>query len=268
MATTMPTQRRTLNTKSPSTGLIEGKLADLESQLDRLRAQIRQAQQLSGLGTAAMTIAHEMSNWMTPVLGMAEYALKENDSKLMQTALLRTVDNLKTMVVMSDRLLAIGAAKTGQPVDTSVRVAVEEARLALCRDFSKDGISFRCDVEESLLVRFDPLHLRMVLFNLFVNAREALLKHRNKRLRVCAEKLDDRVRVQVSDTGPGISADVLPNVFQPLESSKSCDDHAPPRCSGLGLALCRSLIVDGGGTIDVASEVGVGTTFTLILPGV
>jgi len=67
-------------------------------------------------------------------------------------------------------------------------------------------------------------------------------------------------------TAGGIEPDVLPHIFDSLASTKSGKTDSKSRCSGLGLALCRDLVVENGGSIRVASTVGVGTTFTITLP--
>ena len=75
-----------------------------------------------------------------------------------------------------------------------------------------------------------------------------------------------RVVITVKDTGEGIAPDVLPYVFDPLQSSKKSREDGRHRCSGLGLALCRDLIQENDGTLEVASESGEGATFTITLP--
>jgi signal transduction histidine kinase len=251
---------------SSSEAELQAHFAKLEAQFDRLRAQVRQAQQLSSLGTAAAMIAHEVNNLLTPILGYAQAAEQADDPQLMKRALAVTIRNCQVLIAMSDRVLNVSAARSTTPEAVNLRKVIEEARASLCRDLDKDGIRFSCQVDESVWVWADPLQLQQVFFNLFLNAREAMAPSHSGRLALTGMLHGDRVVIEVRNTGPAISAERLPHIFDALESSKSIDGHGPTRCSGLGLALCRDLIEENHGTIRAASDETAGTTFTLTLP--
>lgn len=236
----------------------------LEGQLTRLKAQVRQAQQLASLGTAAATIAHEMNNLLTPMRSFAQTALECGDPALQKKALTVAVTNAQMLAAMADRVLTMGAAKSPTREAVSVRAAAEDAAACLCRDLAKDGIRFSIKADDAVSVWADPLHVRQVLFNLFLNARNAMAESRQGHLIVSAQRHGDRVVLTVEDGGPGIAPEKLPHVFDPLWTSKSTD--GAQRCAGLGLALCHDLVEENGGTIGVRSEEGVGTTFTITLP--
>jgi len=246
--------------------LVERQLVSLETQLEQLRAQIRQAQQLSSLGAAAATFAHEISNHLQPVASYAEAALESGDTGLMNKALRVTAQKTRLLVNMSERLLEISAARPSTMQSVNVRAAAEDAVEALCRDLSKDGIRLVVEIDNALHVWFDPLQLMQVLFNLLLNAREAMSKRHSGRLSIGARREDDAVVIEVSDTGCGIPPEVLPHVFDPLQSTRQADRNGKSRCGGLGLALCRDLVEGGGGNISVRSTVGEGTTFAFRLP--
>lgn len=245
---------------------VESRLGELQAQLDQLRSQVRQAQQLSALGAAAATIAHEFNNLLTPVLAYATAALGTDDTELHRKALTRCVKNVGLLVPMSQRILEIGAASTGTPEDVPVAQVVRDATESLCRDLAKDGINFVATIDESLTVRFVRLQLQQVLFNLFLNAREALCKVRGGRLTVSASCENDCVVLEVGNGGDPIPVALLPHVFESFQSSKTGSPAGEKRCSGLGLALCRDLVEENGGTISVTSDTETGTTFRLVLP--
>ncbi len=247
-------------------GAAEVQLAKLEEQLGLLKAQVRQAQQLASLGTAATTIAHEVNNLLTPIQSYAQAALNGNDDSLRVKALEVTLKGVKMLVGMADRVLAISAAKPAAREAVSVRTTAQEASASLCRDLQKDGIVFVVEADDALEVWADPLQLQQVFFNLFLNARGAMVAAHGGRLVVRGRREGDRVVIDVSDTGPGIAADLVDHIFDPLQSSKSKDPKRVQRCCGLGLALCRDLIEENAGTITVSSEPGAGTTFTIALP--
>ena len=245
---------------------LEARLAGLEAQLVLLKAQVRQAQQLSSLGTTAAIFAHEVNNLLTPILSYAIAAQDSGDVEFQKKALGVTIKNVQMLVGMSDRALEITAAKPAERESVSLRTVVENAAASLCRDLSKDGIRFVVDVDDSMTVRADPLQLQQVFFNLFVNAREAMVPTHSGRLSVCATRQDGQVIIEVHNTGESIPTDLLPHIFEPFQTSKPAARAGRPRCGGLGLALCRDLIEENGGTIGVTSAPPEGTTFAIALP--
>ena len=238
----------------------------LQAQLDLLKVQVRQAQQLSGLGTAAAMMAHEVSNLLTPIYAYARAALDAGDVELQKKALTVTLKNVEMLIAMCERVLEISAAKPVKRELVSVRGAAQDAVASLCRDLSRDGITLSIDVDESVTAWADRLQLQQVFFNLFLNAREVMAPSHSGRLKVSTSRQNDRVIIEVHNTGAPIPSDLLPHIFDPFQSSKAvkCDDRA--RCSGLGLALCRDLIEENNGTIAVTSKPDHGTKFTIILP--
>jgi len=245
---------------------VEDQLGQLQQQFDLLKAQVRQAQQLSSLGTAATTIAHEVNNLLTPILGYAEFAVNTDDAALHKKALTRTIANVRILIGMSERILRLGAAKTRSVEDVSLGRVVQDAIDSLCRDLGKDSISVTIDVPESLTASADALQVQQVLFNLFLNAREAMVKHHGGRLRIAARRTDDHVVIEVHNTGDAIPPDVLPTIFDAFSSSKPVLRGGKERCGGLGLALCRDLMEENEGSISVTSTPEAGTTFRLTLP--
>lgn len=99
--------------------------------------------------------------------------------------------------------------------------------------------------------------MRQALLNVAQNAVQAMPE--GGTLRVSAATSDGHVRVSIADTGPGIPPDVRPRIFEPFYTTR-------PRGTGLGLAVVKRIVDGHGGGIVVASEVGVGTTFSLDLP--
>ena len=122
-----------------------------------------------------------------------------------------------------------------------------------------------------IFVRIDPTHLRQILTNLILNAREALKNHGTITLSATLKGKEPTQRcpiygheivcVSVSDNGPGIELPILETIFTPFVTTKSC---TTPR--GLGLAMVKTLVERNNGEISATSAPGIGTTFTLCLP--
>ncbi len=247
---------------------IEQELLKVQERLDLLRAQVRQAQQLSSLGAGAAMIAHEFNNLLTPIFSYCKAALDADDRDLQQRALRMTLKNVQMLIAMSERVLKISAASPAKREHVHVRAAAHDAAASLCRDLSKDGIRFIVSVDESVTVWADSLQLQQVLFNLFLNAREAMAESHGGRLTISARCQADKVFLEVRNTGEAIPPDLLPFIFDPLQSSKATARNERARCTGLGLALCRDLVEENDGTISVTSEPDRGTTFTIALPSI
>ncbi len=247
-------------------GALAARFAQLQSQLDHLKSQVHQAQQLAGLGAAAATIAHEVNNLLTPIRAYAQAALDADDHKLQRKALSVTLKNADVLVSMTERVLQVGAATSADRQSVSLADAVNAAVESLCRGLDKDGIHFSMSVEAAPVAWADPLHLQQVFFNLFLNARNAMAASHSGNLSVSSKRAGDDVVIDVADNGPGIAAEWLPFIFDSLQSSKTPGDDERKRCSGLGLALCRDIVEEHGGTISVTSTIDVGTTFAITLP--
>jgi signal transduction histidine kinase len=236
----------------------------LEAQFARLKDQARQAQRLASLGTAATVLAHEFNNLMSPVVGYAQFAIDSQDPELMAKALRITLKQTAIMTAMSDRILGLAANETSSVQRVNIKEAIDDARECLIRDLSKDNIEFITEIDDSLTFQADPRQMQQVFFNLLTNARQAI-QHRHGRITIAAKRTDDEtVSISFRDNGSGIPKDSLDAIFGEFYSTKK--DRPGKSGIGLGLSLCRDIVEEHRGTIQVASEVGKGTIFTLKLP--
>ncbi len=108
-------------------------------------------------------------------------------------------------------------------------------------------------------IQCNPSQLNQVFLNLITNAAQAITGEGTVRVRTCLEQ--GRVRVDVEDDGSGIAPDVLPHIFETYYTTKPAGEG-----TGLGLPIARSIVTEHGGEIRVRTEVGKGTTFTVLLP--
>jgi len=122
------------------------------------------------------------------------------------------------------------------------------------------GIETTWQVEENLWVLGDWRQLVRVFWNLLVNARTAMQK-KGGRLTLAARKKDQQVVVEITDTGEGIAPDILPRIFEPFFTTKQIWSN-----TGLGLSVAYRVVADHGGSIEVESQPGAGSTFRVILP--
>ena len=238
----------------------------LEAQFDQVRESLTHSHRLTTLGTIATVIAHEYNNILTPVISYAQLALsKGDDPKLLRQAVEKALSGAERAAHISASLLGFAREADEQHV-ARLRTAIDDTIACMARDPKKDGIELTVDVPDEL-VAIRPLNLQQILLNLFLNARQAM-RYSGGRLRITGRLDGTVVCIDVSDTGPGISPEIMDRVFEPFVTHRGAPprDPADPKGTGLGLCICRDLVRAAGGSITVASDPGKGATFQIRLP--
>ncbi|MHA1453366.1 MAG: hybrid sensor histidine kinase/response regulator, partial [Promethearchaeota archaeon] len=230
-------------------------------------AEYQRSEKLESIGTLAGNIAHDFNNLLTSILGNVNLAKMENDVDLLKTHLVEAEDSILRAKKLTNKLLCF--AKGGVPLkeltDTSefVRFAVTEKLLG-------SNISYKDDVDPRVWnAEIDKDQTIQMLENIVENAQEAskhrgkielilknvTYKHKNKH----GLKSGNYIKISIKDHGPGIQPDVLTKIFNPFFTTK--EDKL-----GLGLPVAYSIAKNHGGTIDVETKPGKGTTFHIFLP--
>ena len=233
--------------------------------LQTLHGDMEQTHRLATLGTLAASIAHEINNILTPVLGYAQLAKSEpGDIDLQAKALDRAIVGVEAASAIAEAML--GFARPGEPQDEPARISdVLDAALAcLARKPEKDGVRLHTDIDPSLAVQMRAVSLQQVIINLLLNSFTALRGRRGE-VYVSAVAIEPTMtQITIADTGPGIPTEIERTLFEPFVTIDR--SNSPRRGSGLGLAVCRQLVQAAGGTIEVQTKLGQGTAFTLRLP--
>ena len=259
----------------------EGKAATLNfvrdvTETKRLRRQLQEAQKMEAVGTLAGGIAHDFNNILQIILGYAELGrqdIQENDS--LSAILQEVIYAGKRGRDLANKILTFSrnAEQEARPIELvgSVRETLLFLRASL-----PTTISLREDFHfESGFVLGDPSGISQILINLCSNSAHAMLPAGGELIVGLAQvHLDtDRaalypelapgayLNLTVSDTGHGIDPSALGRIFEPFFTTK-----APGEGTGLGLAVVHGIVKSHGGAIRVASEVGKGTTFRVLLP--
>lgn len=224
-----------------------------------------QAAKMASLGQALAGVAHEVSQ---PVAALTTHiasakliASRQGDTDVGQI--------LGTMDKVVDRLSALtGHLKTFARKETRVEMEADLASvIANALDLVDHKLkAFGVDVDyrrprDRLMVSGNPIHLEQVLINLIANAADAMEHSAVRVLSIGITKADRNVDVAIADTGSGIEASELSNLFDPFYSTKQAG-----RGLGLGLSISYGLIRDIGGAITVESRPGQGSTFTVRVP--
>lgn len=265
-----PSRDASRDTPPPDKSLLE-QLAAYQARLDEVKAQLRDTQRLAAIGTIAAVIAHEFNNLLTPIVSYSQYALQSIDNgkpdlELIRKALSKSFQSSSKAGRICGSMLALAR---GENSDTrlGIQQLVDATLLVMARDPQKDGIALRVQVQPDLFVRGDAVQLEQVLLNLLINARQAMAgKAGSLTIKAARVEGSGEVRIQVIDTGPGIPGRLLSRIFEPFFTTKGTARRGEAKGTGLGLAICKEIVEHHRGQIAVESEVGKGTTFTIVLP--
>jgi signal transduction histidine kinase/ActR/RegA family two-component response regulator len=216
------------------------------------------------------TLGHEVRTPMTGVLGMSELLLATplNEQQRRYTdAIQRAGTHLVRLVNDALDLARIEAGKLDlQEVDFDLQVLINDIAALMAPVAEKSKLAFSSEIAPGVprMVRGDPLRLRQILLNLIGNAIKFTGQGRIA-LRI-SPLPQESVRLEISDTGPGINAEQQARLFQRFEQAEGARTTARYGGSGLGLAICQELAVAMGGRIGVESSPGSGARFTVDLP--
>ena len=241
--------------------------ARLVEDLRRSREQVRRADRLGTLGTLAAGLAHEINNPLVSIhtfLSMAPMKRHETDEEFWgdyHALASREVDRIRRLV---ETMRSLGRERGPTPARETFDPAelVKEALALVEREAGRANVMLRleCDPHIPKLVAVRD-HIHQVFLNLLLNALHATPPGGRIEVRVYPEPAGDTVCIDFSDSGVGISEENLSRVFDPFFTTKD-----PDRGSGLGLMICHRLVSDHGGTIEVRSREGEGSTFGVRLP--
>jgi PAS domain S-box-containing protein len=244
-----------------------GSFVDLRDRLQMERAlrdtqeQLLQSEKLAAMGRLTSQIAHELNNPLYGIMNTLELLKTEIPAdnkrrKILEMALSETIrlsDLLRKMLSFSKP-----DQEERHPVD--INSVLDEILLLHEKQLKENDINIGATYAEGLdLVKASKNQLRQVFLNMVANARDAMPD--GGTLSVVIHGDTDKVYVEISDTGTGIREEHLDKIFDSFFTTKG-----EIKGVGLGLSVCYGFIQDHGGDIEVKSEVGVGTTFTISLP--
>jgi two-component system NtrC family sensor kinase len=256
---------------------LAGTNARLVATVDRLKttqAQLLQAEKLSAIGQLVAGVAHELNNPLTSVIGYAQLVENELRSASPEATVRPTAAlarDLRRIAEESERaarivrnLLAFARRQTAERAPQDIVDLVGRVLALRSYEFRLSGIELDAEYEPNLpRVLADAGQLQQALLNLVLNAEQAMRGRTPRRLRIGARYIEEAAAVELSvgDTGHGISEDNIRRVFDPFFTTRDVGEG-----TGLGLSICYGILRDHGGQIRVESRVGVGTTFSFLLP--
>jgi hypothetical protein len=235
-------------------------LHESRAEIERLhRTQMTRAEHAATLGELAAGLAHEIRNPLAGIAGVMDIVGRDLPPS---SPALEVVNDVREEVLRINRIVS-DLLETARPKPPDVQGAdlnatVEHAVTVARQQVLSKPIKVHCIKSAGLPpVAHDPGQIHQVLLNLVLNAIQAL--DGPGTVTVSVDISDGMASVAVTDTGPGIPAETLPNIFRPFFTTKG---HG----TGLGLSLAKRIAEDHGGELNVVSKTGQGSTFTLLLP--
>ena len=246
-----------------------------EAQRAQLETQLQQAQKMESVGRLAGGVAHDFNNMLTVILGNVALAIEQIDpTHPVHTDLNEIRKAANRSADLTRQLLAFARKQVVAPKVLDLNESVQGIIKMLQRLIGED-ISLKWLPEANLWrVKVDPSQIDQILANLCINARDAITGVGNIALEAGNSTFDDDycavhagfapgdyVRLAVSDNGHGIDKETLAHIFEPFFTTKGTGEG-----TGLGLATVYGVVKQNNGFINVYSEQGTGTTFTIYLP--
>ncbi|UCE78450.1 MAG: PAS domain-containing protein [Nitrospiraceae bacterium] len=238
----------------------------------QMEEAVQRSRNLESLGVLAGGLAHDFNNLLAAVLGNIELV---KDDIAADTESQEMLTHAEEACLRARHLTAqlLTFSKGGEPLKEII--SMDKLMRNSC-EFMLSGSNVRCtyDIAENLNpVKVDRRQMEQVFQNLLMNAKEAMPEGGTVRLQAENFKVDGigtlplnqgkYVEISVEDEGTGITADILPRVFEPYFSTKQKGDQ---KGIGLGLAICHSVLTKHGGHISVQSTLNKGTSFKIYLP--
>jgi nitrogen-specific signal transduction histidine kinase/ActR/RegA family two-component response regulator len=241
----------------------------------KLEAQLYRAQRMESIGTLASGIAHDLNNVLSPIL-LAVGMLKQQPRSAGEMKMLNLLESsAQHGADLVRQVLSFARGVEGQRQTVDVSRIVNELEKMI-RDTFDPKIRLSVEMPKELWpISGDPTELHQSLLNLCVNARDAMPNGGRLQLTLANVILDEQyatmhaqakagpyVMIKVSDTGSGISPSIRERIFDPFFTTKEVG-----KGTGLGLATVQAVVKSHGGFLNLYSEEGTGTVFTLYFPG-
>jgi two-component system NtrC family sensor kinase len=247
---------------------LEQKVVEKTAELGRIQRQVLLMEKMASLGKLAATVAHELNNPLGGILNYAKLVERVVRDEILDETGKREVQRYLAAIQQESRrsgdivrnLLLFARPSQASFAPVHLSQIIERSLLLIQHRMTMASIA--CEYQQAEhddMLTCDPDQIQQVLVALLVNAIEAM--EDGGTLRVTVTPSASTIELVVADTGVGIPEDALGHIFEPFFSTKDKESGV-----GLGLAVVYGIVQGHHGTIDVASQPGNGTTFTVRLP--
>jgi PAS domain S-box-containing protein len=240
----------------------------------KMEQQFLRAQRMESIGTLAGGIAHDLNNVLAPIMMSIDLLRMTSRDERSRAVLFSIETSAKRGADMVKQILSFARGVEGERMTINVRHIIQDMQNLVNDTFPKE-IVFRAELDRELpLLSGDHTQVHQVLLNLCINARDAMPKGGTLTVTATSLQVDDNyagmtpgsipgryLLVKVTDTGTGIPSEVADRIFDPFFTTKELG-----KGTGLGLSTVLSIVKSHGGFLNVDSEPGNGTTFSICFP--
>ena len=240
---------------------LEHKVEERTQEIKKIHGQLFRSEKLASLGKLAAGVAHEINNPLTGVLTNASLLLEdfEKDDPRKEDVQVIVNETIRCREIVK-RLLDFSRQTKPQKKQTDVNVLIDNIILLVRNQTSFRNISIEKTLDEKLpQIMADPDQIQQVFINLILNAADVMPKGGRLILETKVIPIKDFIEIRITDTGTGIPEELRTRIFDPFFTTKE-------NGTGLGLALSYGIVEQHGGTINLESQIGKGTTFIIHLP--
>jgi signal transduction histidine kinase/GAF domain-containing protein len=229
----------------------------------RLEANLIQSEKLAAVGQLAAGVVHEINNPLTAIIANAQILAREladDPDKLESVKLIELAGGRASQVVQS--LLGFARKENYDFKPTDLNDTIQNAIKLLQHKLVAQSVPLKQDLAEDMpMIQGSRDHLEGVWVNLIINALDAM-KGQEGKLALSSRFVNNEFRVTIADNGQGIPPEKISHIFEPFYTTKGFNQG-----TGLGLSICHRIVKNHGGYITVDSQIGLGTKFTIVLPG-
>jgi two-component system NtrC family sensor kinase len=240
---------------------LERKVEQRTAELKAMQTHLIQSEKLAGVGKLAAGVAHEINNPLTCVLTNSSLILSDLPPDDPRREDLQTIvdETLRCRKIVKG-LLDFARQTKPQKQTISLNKVAEDVLSLVKNQASFQNISIRTELDNDVPpVLADADQMRQVVLNIILNAADAMPQGGTLRVRSCLEPESSRVMLKISDTGPGVPAEIQNRLFEPFFTTKKTG-------TGLGLAIAYGIMERHKGELKLESSSGHGTTISVILP--
>jgi two-component system NtrC family sensor kinase len=239
--------------------LVLNDVTEQKQQQERLQGHSR----LASVGELAAGVAHEINNPLAAVLGLSELIQMENASASVTEDARKIQEAAERAAKIVQNLLSFARKQEAAKGYLQIASVVDRAIELKSHDFRLNNINVTTRHSDQVpLTMIDELQMIQVVLNILNNASQAIMENqRSGEITATTQLLDGKIRISITDDGPGIAPEILQNIFDPFFTTKQVGQG-----TGLGLSICYGIVREHGGELWVESKPGEGATFHIELP--
>lgn len=237
-----------------------------EEEVHHIRNQLRRADRVAHTGALSTSIAHELNQPLAAILGNAQAGIRllaapSPDLREIREILDDIVRDDKRASAVISSLLAMARRHEAERKPINLSEVIEEVFNLIQVELSARGITSKFDLKPETVIIADRVQIQQILLNLAINSIDAMngVPPDHRYLHVAVAETDDKVNIIFRDTGVGIAKNEAEKVFEPFFTTKN-------NGTGMGLAICRSIVEAHDGQIQLEPNPDPGTTFKITLP--